>query len=60
MIFADFGLGAIMVVLAMFLLWRIYDFMNEKGAWQQESGELELERITAEKKDSVETEEVVR
>jgi len=45
MLLADFGLGAIMVILAMLLLWRIYDFMNEKGAWTEESSELELNRI---------------
>lgn len=60
MLLADFGLGAIMVILAMLLLWRIYDFMNEKGAWQQENRELDVARITAKENDSADTEEVVR
>jgi hypothetical protein len=60
MLLADFGLGAIMVILAMLLLWRIYDFMNEKGAWQQENTELDITRITAKENDNADTEEVVR
>jgi len=59
MLLADFGLGAIMVILAMLLLWRIYDFMNEKGAWTQENSELDLNRIEAKKDDHAKTGEVV-
>lgn len=58
MLLADFGLGAIMVILAMLLLWKIYDFMNEKGYWREESPELELNRITAQGKSQAATKEV--
>jgi hypothetical protein len=59
MLLADFGLGAIMVILAMLLLWRIYDFMNEKGAWAQENSELDLNRIETKEADHAKTGEVV-
>lgn len=58
MLLADFGLGAIMVILAMLLLWKIYDFMNEKGYWRDESPELELVRITAQSDSKAATKEV--
>lgn len=47
MLLADFGLGAIMVILAILIIWRLYDFMNDRGRWSQESSELDINRINS-------------
>lgn len=59
MLLADFGLAAIMVILAMLLLWRIYDFMNDKGTWKQDSSELEIARIPAQDPEQAENKKEV-
>jgi len=42
MIFIDFGLGIILVVLAMLLLWRLFDLFKKKGKWKEEFSDKEL------------------
>lgn len=36
MLLADIGLAAVLTVLAVFLLWRLYDLFRARGYWQQE------------------------
>ena len=36
MLLMDFGLAIVLVVLAIFLIWRLYDLFREKGFWQEE------------------------
>jgi hypothetical protein len=36
MLLADLGLGLVLVVLAMLLLWRLFDLFKAKGRWTQE------------------------
>lgn len=36
MLFMDLGLGVILVALAIFLLWRLYDLFQERGYWFKE------------------------
>ena len=32
----DFGLGALLVILAVVMLWRLFDLFKKKGRWQEE------------------------
>jgi len=32
----DFGLGMLLVILAMLLIWRLYDLFKKKGRWAEE------------------------
>jgi MFS family permease len=36
MLFADIGLAVVLVVLAIFLLWRLYDLWLARGRWREE------------------------
>ena len=47
MIVMDFGLGAILVMLAMFLGWRLFELLKQDGLWKKEAvdSELEVNRI---------------
>ncbi len=36
LLFIDFGLGAILVILAMLLIWRLFDLFRTKGKWRSE------------------------
>jgi len=36
MLLIDFGLGAILVLLAIFMGWRLYDLFQENGVWSKE------------------------
>jgi hypothetical protein len=36
MLLADLGLGLLLVVLAMLLVWRLFDLFKKKGRWSQE------------------------
>lgn len=36
MLLADIGLAAVLLVLAIFLVWRLYDLFKARGRWQQE------------------------
>ena len=36
MLLMDLGLAIVLVVLAIFLVWRLYDLFSEKGYWQEE------------------------
>jgi len=44
MLLTDLGLGGVLVILAIFLLWRLVDLLKAKGVW---SAELRQERKTA-------------
>ncbi len=48
MFFIDLGLGAILVVLAMLMVWRLVDLFKEKGLWAQEYEEERQELIMQE------------
>jgi hypothetical protein len=43
MLLADLGLALVLVVLAVFLLWRLFDLLKRRGRWTQELAEAELE-----------------
>ncbi len=47
MVTIDFGLGAILIVLAMFLGWRLFELFKQDGLWKKEATipELEVNRI---------------
>ena len=47
MLIMDFGLGAILVMLAVFLAWRLFDLFQKDGLWKKEAAnpELDLNRI---------------
>jgi hypothetical protein len=47
MLLMDFGLGAILVMLAMFLGWRLFDLFKQDGLWKKEAinPELDINRI---------------
>jgi len=36
MLLIDLGLGTILVILAMFMIWRLYDLLQKKGHWSME------------------------
>jgi len=43
MLLADLGLAGVLVVLAVFLLWRLFDLLKRRGRWSQElASEVEL------------------
>jgi len=48
MLLADIGLAAVLVILAVFLLWRLYDLFLKKGRWAEE--------LTSEQKTIIESE----
>ncbi len=50
MVLIDIGLGAILVILAMLLLWRLFDLFKKKGLWKKEfeSPELDVNKTTPE------------
>jgi hypothetical protein len=37
MLLADFGLGMLMVILALMMLWRLFDLFKRKGRWTEEA-----------------------
>jgi hypothetical protein len=44
MLLADFGLGMLLIILAMLLIWRLIDLFKKKGHWKEEADhELSLE-----------------
>jgi hypothetical protein len=44
MLLADFGLGMLLVLLAMLLIWRLIDLFRKKGRWKEEADhELSME-----------------
>ncbi len=47
MLLIDFGLGAILIMLALFLGWRLFDLFKQDGLWKKEAAnpELDLNRI---------------
>jgi hypothetical protein len=45
MIIADFGLALVLTVLALFLIWRLFDLFKKKGHWSEELAESEVEEV---------------
>ncbi len=47
MLLIDFGLGAILIMLGLFLGWRLYDLFQKDGRWKKEaaSPELDVNRV---------------
>ncbi len=47
MLLMDFGLGAILIMLAIFLGWRLFDLFKQDGLWEKEAAnpELDVNRI---------------
>ncbi len=47
MLFIDFGLGAILVMLGIFMGWRLFDLFKQDGLWKKEAAhpELDIPRI---------------
>ena len=43
MLLADFGLGAILVMTAIFLGWKLFDLFQGDGIWKKEASDPELE-----------------
>lgn len=46
MFFMDAGLGVVLVILAMLLLWRLFDLFKKHGLWKKEMENPELEVTT--------------
>jgi len=42
MLLADFGLGMILVILALVMLWRLFDLFKQKGRWTEETDQNDL------------------
>jgi len=42
MLLADFGLGMLLVILAMTMIWRLFDLFKKKGRWTQEVEQVDL------------------
>jgi len=38
MLLADFGLGMLLVILALVMIWRLIDLFKKKGRWKEEAG----------------------
>jgi len=47
MILMDFGLGSVLIILAILMGWRLFDFFKQDGLWKKEAlnPEVDLERI---------------
>jgi len=39
MLAIDFGLGIVLVIFALFMIWRLYDLFQDKGLWEKEFSE---------------------
>ena len=48
MLFADLGLALVLLVLALFLLWRLFDLFQGRGRWSQELAESGVEEVLPE------------
>lgn len=48
MIGADFGLASVLVILAMLMIWKLYDLFTKRGVWSKEfaNPELDVEKTT--------------
>lgn len=58
MVFIDIGLGMILVILAVFMLWRLFDLFKGEGLWKRESADPELELARTAPDSRVDTGEV--
>jgi len=45
MILADFGLALVLTVLALFLIWRLFDLFKKNGRWSQELADSKDEEL---------------
>jgi hypothetical protein len=45
MIIADFGLALVLTVLALFLIWRLFDLFTNNGRWSQELAESQNKEV---------------
>jgi len=45
MLLTDFGLGAVMVILALLMLWRLYDLFGKNELWRKECRAQELDVV---------------
>jgi hypothetical protein len=45
MLLADFSLGMLLVILALVMIWRLFDLFKRKGRWTQE---IDQENLTGE------------
>ena len=43
MILADLGLGIVLVLMFIFLLWRFFDLFKDNGLWRRETKDQELD-----------------
>ena len=43
MILSEIGLGVILVILAIFMLWRLFDLLKGEGVWKKELADPELD-----------------
>jgi len=58
MVFIDFGLGVILVILAVFMLWRLFDLFKGEGLWKKEVADPELNLARTAPDSRIETGEV--
>ena len=58
MVFIDIGLGMILVILAVFMLWRLFDLFKGEGLWKKEVANPELELARTAPDSRVDTGEV--
>ena len=58
MVFIDIGLGMILVILLVFMLWRLFDLFKGDGLWKKEAAHPELELARTAPDSRIETGEV--
>jgi hypothetical protein len=58
MLFTDIGLGTILIMLAVFMLWRLFDLFKGDGVWKRELAAPELEVARTAPDPRIETGEV--
>ena len=44
MLMVDIGLALLLVILALFLIWQLYDFLRKDGRWREDVAELGLDQ----------------
>ncbi len=43
MLLTDFGLGAVLIILAILMIWRLFDLFKQDGLWKKEAEQPELD-----------------
>jgi hypothetical protein len=46
MLLVDLGLALVLVLLALFLIWLLYDFLKKNGRWREDVADLGLDQPT--------------